>query len=283
MNLPMQVDLKDKVAVVTGGGGVLCSEMAKALAASGAKVVVMSRRVEPLETVVNAIKEDGGEAMAVSCDVTSYESLKTANETITAAYGPCDILVNGAGGNHPKGTAGIERLTPDLLQNSELTSFFDFDPEGIKFVFNLNLIGTVLATQVFSKSMAERQSGTIINISSMSAELPLTKVMSYSAAKSAVNSFTQWLAVHLSGVGVRVNALSPGFFLTEQNHALLKNPDGSDTARGGLIVNNTPMRRYGEPEELLGTLLWLASDKTSGFVTGAIIPVDGGFSAFSGV
>lgn len=283
--LPLTVDLNETVSIVTGGGGVLCSEMAKALAACGSKVVVMSRRIEPLQEVVEEIEKAGGTAMAVSCDVTDLDSLRQANDKVKDAYGPCDILVNGAGGNHPKGTASIEQLTQAALKNRQAgqSSFFELDPEGIRFVFDVNLLGTVLATQIFARDMAESGGGTVINISSMSSYTPLTKVMSYSAAKAAVNSFTQWLAVHLAGTGVRVNAIAPGFFLTEQNHDLLKNPDGSDTDRGGLIMSNTPMKRYGEPDELLGALLWLSSPAASGFVTGAVIPIDGGFAAFSGV
>jgi NAD(P)-dependent dehydrogenase (short-subunit alcohol dehydrogenase family) len=283
--VPFNVDLNDKVAVVTGGGGVLCSEMARALGECGAKVAVLSRRIEPIEAVAEQIRAAGGTAMAVSCDVTNAESLAAANDTITAEFGPCDILINGAGGNHPGGTAAITHLTTELLAESgpDNRSFFDLDPDALDFVFKVNFNGTLMATQAFSRSMAERGGGTVINISSMTAFTPLTKVAAYSAAKAAVNSFTEWLAVHLAGTGVRVNAIAPGFFLTEQNRTLLTNEDGSFTARAQTIINNTPAGRFGKPEELTGALLWLVSEEASGFVTGVVVPVDGGFNAFSGV
>lgn len=285
--LPFTIDLTGKVAVVTGGSGVLCSEMAAALAACGARVALLSRTLESTEAVAAAIRAAGHEALPFSADVTDRASLEAARDAILATYGPADILINGAGGNSPKATAQHERMQKADLEpaapDAAPRSFFDLDPAGIEFVFDVNYHGTVLATQVFARDMVAKGGGTVINISSMSAFAPLTKVMSYSSAKAAVNNLTQWLAVHLADMNVRVNAIAPGFFLTRQNEKLLQNPDGSPTARGGLIVSQTPMKRYGRPEELTGALLWLCSEAASGFVTGAIIPVDGGFAAFSGV
>lgn len=279
--LPFKIDLSNEIAVVTGGSGVLCSEMAKALGACGAKVAVMSRRQEAVDAIAAEIQAADGSAMGVSCDVTNLASIQAACQTVENIWGPCTILVNGAGGNHPKGTAGLEQPTADQIRDQVDQTFFGMQPEGLDFVFNLNYHGTVLACQVFGRGMVEAGRGTIINISSMSADRPLTKVMSYSNAKAAIDSFTQWLATHLAATGVRVNAISPGFFKTEQNRSLLENDDGSDTPRAAKIRAHTPIGRFGEPEELLGTLLWLVSDKASGFVTGTVIPVDGGFRACS--
>ncbi len=279
----MNNDFKNKVVVITGGGGVLCSTMAKALASVGAKVAILDLKVENADKVANEIKQAGGEAMGVAVNVLEIESLNAAHDKVLATYGPCDILINGAGGNHPKGTTSKNHLFPeDLAGNSDLKTFFDLDPEGIKFVFELNFIGTLLPTQVFAKGMVGRAGATIINISSMNAFRPLTKIPAYSGAKAAISNFTQWLAVHFSKVGIRVNALAPGFFLTEQNRTLLTTTDGSLTERGNTIISHTPMGRFGTPDDLTGTLLWLCSD-ASAFVTGVVVPVDGGFSAFSGV
>ena len=224
-------------------------------------------------------------ARAFACNVLEKASIETAHEQIKAALGSVDILINGAGGNHPKGTTSKEFVTTeDLTQKKDgVTTFYDLTVDGIQFVFNLNFLGTFLPTQVFSKDMVLKKHGNIINISSMNAFKPLTKIPAYSAAKAGVSNFTQWLAVHFSKVGVRVNAIAPGFFLTDQNRSLLTQPDGSLTARGNTIVSHTPQSGFGKPEDLLGTLLWLLSDEGSGFVTGQIIAVDGGFSAFSGV
>ncbi len=278
-------DIKGKVAVVTGGGGILCGCMAKALAEAGVKVAVLDLRLESAQAVADAIVKAGGESAGFACNVLARESLEAACQAVSDRFGPCDILINGAGGNHPKGTTSREYLKPEEMLNETagLTTFFDLDPEGIRFVFDLNFIGTLLPTQVFARDMAARGKGVIINISSMNAFRPLTKIPAYSAAKAGVSNFTQWLAVHMAKVGVRVNAIAPGFFLTDQNRALLTNSDGSMTARGTTIINHTPMERYGKPEDLTGALLWLVSDSAAGFVTGTVIPVDGGFSAFSGV
>jgi NAD(P)-dependent dehydrogenase (short-subunit alcohol dehydrogenase family) len=285
MQLPFRIDLTGKVAVVTGGSGVLCRRMAMALAECGAGVAVLGRRLDAVEAVAAEIRTAGGKALAVSCDVLNRAGLTAANATIEKELGAVDILVNGAGGNHPKGTTTRDYLFPEDLTNPQegKLTFFELEPEGLQYVLNLNLIGTVLPTQVFGRSMAKRAHGVVINISSMAAFTPLTRISAYSSAKAAVNNFTQWLAVHLSRVGVRVNAIAPGFFLTEQNRNLLTTPDGSPTPRANTIVAHTPMGRFGRPDELLGTLLWLVSDEASGFVTGTVIPVDGGFSAFSGV
>ncbi|HAR65769.1 MAG TPA: D-mannonate oxidoreductase [Lentisphaeria bacterium] len=278
----MERNLENEVAVVTGGGGVLCSVMARELAARGAKVVVMSRKQENADAAADAIREVSDDVLAIAADVLDRDSLLDANEKTREAFGPCTLLVNGAGGNHPDGNTAMEFLQQEDLTNGTRT-FFDLGCEGFSFVFDTNMIGVVQATQVFARDMAATGHGSVINVSSMSAFSPLTKVAAYSAAKAAVNNFTQWLAVHLSGTGVRVNAIAPGFFLTRQNKDLLTNPDGSYTARGGKVISQTPMGRYGKPEELLGTLVWLADQTQSGFVTGVVVPVDGGFNAYSGV
>lgn len=285
MSEGIKVDLSGKVAAVTGGGGVLCGGMAKTLAKHGAKVAVLDLRAEAAEKVAAEITAAGGSAIGVACNVLEKESIVAAEAAVQEQLGPVDILVNGAGGNHPKGTTSKEFLTPEDLAagNPELTTFYDLDPEGIQFVFNLNFIGTLLPTQGFTRGMAERGSGTVINISSMNAFTPLTKIPAYSGAKAAVSNFTQWLAVHMSKVGIRVNAIAPGFFLTDQNRSLLTNQDGSLTERGNTIISHTPMGRFGDPEDLMGALLWLVSDQASGFVTGTVVAVDGGFAAFSGV
>ena len=285
MTIPFKIDLKDKTILVTGGGGILCSCMARALADCGANVVVADLREDAATGLAAEIREAGGTALGVACNVLERDSLEAARDTVETEFGAVDILINGAGGNHPKGTTSMEVLTKDVLAQARdgQVSFYDLDPAGVQFVFNLNFIGTLLPSQVFTRGMAERGSGVVINISSMAAFAPLTKVPAYSAAKAAVSNFTQWLAVHMSKVGIRVNAIAPGFFLTDQNRSLLTNEDGSATPRGGLIISQTPMERYGTPEELIGTLLWLVSDEAAGFVTGIVVPVDGGFAAFSGV
>ena len=285
MTIPFKVDLAGRTAVVTGGGGVLCGCMAKALAECGAAVAVVDLRLEAAEAVAPEIEKSGGRAIGVACNVLDKESLAEANALITAELGPADILINGAGGNHPKGTTSKAYLHPEDIKKAEkdVVTFFDLDPEGIKFVFDLNFIGTLLPTQIFTHHMAEQGRGVVINISSMNAFTPLTKIPAYSGAKAAVSNFTQWLAVHLSKVGIRVNAIAPGFFLTDQNRALLTAADGSMTPRGQTILSHTPAGKFGQPEDLLGALLWLVSDEAAGFVTGTVIPVDGGFNAFSGV
>ena len=282
MNLPFKIDLSGKVAVVTGGAGVLCSEFAKALALCGARVAILGRTLSKAEAIVSEIAAMGGEAIAVSVDVTNGDSVKAAHAEVLERLGPCDILINGAGGNNPRATTDKEYFEMGDI-DAETKSFFDLDDESIEYVFNLNFIGTLLPTQAFAKDMVGREGCTILNVSSMNAYTPLTKIPAYSGAKAAISNFTQWLAVHFSKVGIRVNAIAPGFFSTEQNKKLLWNEDGSPTARTGKILGATPMDRFGKPEELLGALLFLVDEKAASFVTGIVIPVDGGFSAYSGV
>ena len=285
MKVPLNIDLKGKVAVVTGGGGILCSHFSIALATCGAKVAVLDLRKEAAEKVAKTIFKNGGIAIAVEANVLQLESLQKAEQKISEKFGPIDILINGAGGNSPKGTTTNEFLLKEDIENKKegLITFFDLDPEGIKFVFDLNFLGTLLPTQVFSRKMINREGAIIINMSSMNAFTPLTKIPAYSGAKAAVSNFTQWLSVHMSKIGIRVNAIAPGFFLTEQNRSLLINEDGSFTNRAQKILSQTPMERFGTPEDLIGTLLWLVDENASGFVNGIIVPVDGGFSAYSGV
>lgn len=277
--------LKGRVAVVTGGGGVLCSGFAKDLAASGVKVAVLDIRKESAQTVADEITAAGGESIGIACDVLSAESLEQARQTVNETFGACDILLNGAGGNSPLGTTTKETLKPeDLQQKAEgVKTFFDLDPKGIEFVFNLNFLGTLLTTQAFAKDMVGRENACIVNVSSMNAYRPLTKIPAYSAAKAAVSNFTQFMAVHFADVGIRVNAIAPGFFSTNQNKTLLYNEDGSLTPRSEKILSHTPLRRFGVPNDLTGTLLYLCDEEYAGFVTGIIVPVDGGFSAYSGV
>ena len=281
----MEVDFNGKAAVVTGGGGILCSVMAKSLAEAGAKVAILDLREEAAKKVADEIVKAGGKAIGVAANVLDIENLKKAEAVVRAELGACDILVNGAGGNNPKGTTSKEYLMPeDLAKKAEgVTTFFDLDPAGVGFVFNLNFLGTLLTTQVFAREMAAKGAGSIINISSMNAFTPLTKIPAYSGAKAAISNFTQWLAVHFSKVNIRVNAIAPGFFLTEQNRTLLTNPDGSLTARGNTILSHTPMGRFGTPDDLTGALLFLVDDSASSFINGVVLPVDGAFSAFSGV
>ena len=278
-------NLKNKVIVITGGGGVLCSAFAKDLAAQGAKIAVLDLREEAAQLVVDEIKAAGGTAIAVGCNVLEAESLEAAKAKVNAELGTCDILINGAGGNSPLGTTTKESLELcDIAEKAEgVKTFFDLDAKGIEFVFNLNFLGTLLTTQCFAKEMVGKQGASILNVSSMNSYRPLTKIPAYSAAKAAISNFTQWMAVHFADVGIRVNALAPGFFSTNQNKALLFNEDGSLTARSNKIITHTPLRRFGTPEDLTGALLFLCDDEYSSFVTGVILPVDGGFSAYSGV
>ena len=273
-----------KTIVVTGAGGVLCSTLAEALAKEGHRIALLDLNKEAAVAAAEVINKAGGTAIGVEANVLEKEALVAAKKEVNAAFGKCDILLNGAGGNHPLGTTSNPFLeAKDLLDKTEgFKTFFDLDPKGIQFVFNLNFIGTLLPTQVFAEDMVGREGCSILNVSSMNAFTPLTKIPAYSGAKAAVSNFTQWLAVHFSKVGIRVNALAPGFFLTEQNRTLLTNTDGSLTPRGNQIIEQTPMGKFGEPEDLVGTTLWLCSEGAS-FVTGVVVPIDGGFSAYSGV
>ncbi len=285
MAVPFKIDLSGKVAVVTGGGGILCSVMSEAIAECGAKVAILDLRKDAADKVADRINAAGGKAIGIACNVLDKASIEAAAAEVEAKLGKIDILLNGAGGNNPKGTTDNETMTMDDVKNADpnVKTFFNLDPKGIEFVFNLNFLGSLLPTQVFAKSMAERGKGVIVNISSMNAFKPLTKIPAYSAAKAAVSNFTQWLAVHMAPMGIRVNAIAPGFFLTDQNRSLLTKPDGSLTPRSHKILNHTPMNKFGEPSDLIGALLWLLSDAGAGFVTGTVIPIDGGFSAYSGV
>jgi len=265
--------IRGKVAAVTGGAGVLCSAMCRALAAAGAKVVVLDLAAGPARDLAAEIAAAGGEALGVECNVLERESVEAAAQAVVAKLGRLDILVNGAGGNKPQATTNAEQ------------PFFDLPAEALRWVFDLNLMGTILPCQVFGKKMAEQKEGVILNISSMNAFRPLTRIAAYSAAKAGVSNFTQWLAVHMAqeySPAIRVNAIAPGFFVADQNRRLLLNEDGSLTPRGKSILDHTPLGRFGAPEDLLGALLWLVSPAAA-FVTGIVIPVDGGFSAFSGV
>lgn len=278
-------NLKGRVAVITGGGGVLCSGFAKDLASFGVKVAVLDLREDAAQKVVNEINADGGTALAVGCNVLEAESLENARQKINSTLGTCDILINGAGGNSPLGTTTKDTLEfSDLAEKAEgVKTFFDLDAKGIEFVFNLNFLGTLLTTQCFAKDMVGKEHACILNISSMNAYRPLTRIPAYSAAKAAVSNFTQFMAVHFADVGIRVNAIAPGFFSTNQNKTLLFNDDGSLTARSNKIISHTPLRRFGVPSDLTGALIFLCDEEYSGFITGVILPVDGGFSAYSGV
>jgi NAD(P)-dependent dehydrogenase (short-subunit alcohol dehydrogenase family) len=278
-------NLKGRVAVITGGGGVLCSGFAKDLASFGVKVAVLDLREDAAQKVVNEINADGGTALAVGCNVLEAESLENARQKINSTLGTCDILINGAGGNSPLGTTTKDTLEfSDLAEKAEgVKTFFDLDAKGIEFVFNLNFLGTLLTTQCFAKDMVGKEHACILNISSMNSYRPLTRIPAYSAAKAAVSNFTQFMAVHFADVGIRVNAIAPGFFSTNQNKTLLFNEDGSLTARSNKIISHTPLRRFGVPSDLTGALIFLCDEEYSGFITGVILPVDGGFSAYSGV
>lgn len=274
--------MKDKVIVITGAGGVLCSTIAKAYAKQGAKVALLDLKLESAQAVADEIIKEGGIAKAYAVNCLEKSTMEEARVKINSQLGKCDILVNGAGGNHPKGTTTSEYFDSADVDDETKISFFDLDEKGVDFVFKLNFLATFLTTQVFAKDMIGR-GGNIINISSMNAFRPLTKIPAYSGAKASVSNFTQWLAVHFAGEGIRVNAIAPGFFVTNQNRALLFDDKGNPTARTQKILAGTPMKRFGEAEELIGTMMWLSDDGASGFVTGVVIPIDGGFSAYSGV
>ncbi len=275
--------MEQKVIVITGAGGVLCSGFAKVLAKEGHKVALLDLNLEAAEKFAEEIRSEGGIAKAYGCNVLKKESMEEAHQAILADFGKCDILINGAGGNNPRGTADHETYEPGDETRDDIKTFFNLDPDGIGFVFNLNFLGTLLPTQVFVPDMIGKEGCSILNISSMNAFRPLTKIPAYSGAKAAISNFTQWLAVHFAPAGIRVNAIAPGFFVTNQNRALLFNDDGTPTARTNKILNATPMKRFGEAEELNGALNFLLDSEKAGFITGVVLPVDGGFSAYSGV
>lgn len=282
MKLPINVDLSGKVAVITGAGGVLCGQMAELIAACGAKVALLNRSVDKAQVYADRIIADGGVAKVYKCNVLDKENCIEVAEAVKRDFGACDILINGAGGNHPAATTDKEYFNIEDLKDDTKT-FFDLDGAGVEQVFTLNFIGTLLPTQVFAAQMIGKDGCSIINISSMNAYKPLTKIPAYSGAKAATSNFTQWLAVHFSKVGIRCNGIAPGFFVSAQNEKLLFNEDGTPTDRTKKILNATPMGRFGRSEELNGTLLYLLSEDASSFVTGVVIPIDGGFLAYSGV
>ncbi len=282
MGLAFGTDLTGKVAVVTGAGGVLCGMFAKTLAEAGAKVAVLDLNEEAAQAVAGEITAAGGQAKAYKANVLEKDSLEEVHSKVLSDLGPCDILVNGAGGNNPRATTTKEYFELGDIE-ADTVSFFDLDQKGVEFVFNLNFIGTLLPSQIFAQDMIGREGCNILNVSSMNAFTPLTKIPAYSGAKAAISNFTQWLAVHFSKAGIRVNALAPGFFVTKQNQKLLFNEDGSATPRTAKILAATPMGRFGEAEELNGALLFLLNNEAAGFITGVVLPVDGGFSSYSGV
>ena len=276
MKLPYQIDLSDKVVVVTGGGGILMAEFGRALAQCGAKVALLDINEKAAQEVAESIGEN---AIGIGTNCLVKESILAARDVIHEKWGKVNFLINGAGGNNPRASSDNEYMTPDT---EGCKTFFDLEESGLKFVFDLNITSAFLVTQVFAEDMIQT-GGNIINISSMNAFRPLTKIPAYSAAKAGISNFTQWLAVHFAPCNIRVNGIAPGFFVTNQNRALLFNEDGTPTARTGKILAGTPQKKFGEVSDLIGTLLWLASDEASGFVTGVIVPVDGGFNAYSGV
>ena len=279
----IDTDLTGKVAVVTGAGGVLCSAFAKDLARAGAKVALLDLNQEAAQKFADEINAEGGVAKAYACNVLDKDICYAVADQVEADLGKCDILINGAGGNNPRATTDKEYYEEGDM-DADTKSFFDLDKSGVEFVFHLNVIGTLLPTQAFARQMVGREGCNILNISSMNAYTPLTKIPAYSGAKAAISNFTQWLAVHFSKVGIRVNAIAPGFFSTQQNAKLLYNEDGTPTARTGKIRAATPMGRFGDTEkELSGAVLFLLNNEAASFITGVCIPIDGGFSAYSGV
>jgi NAD(P)-dependent dehydrogenase (short-subunit alcohol dehydrogenase family) len=280
MNLPLNIDYSGKVVVITGAGGLICGAMARAFAQSGAKVAALDLNEEAVKKLAEELKAEGFICEGYKANVLEPASLEEVHQAVLADLGPCDILVNGAGGNNPRATTDNE-YHHEAKEGGK--SFFDLDASGVDFVFKLNFQGTLLPTQAFAKDMAEKKGGCILNISSMNAYTPLTKIPAYSAAKAGISNFTQWLATHFAGTGIRCNAIAPGFLVSAQNKALLFNEDGTPTPRTGKILAATPMGRFGKPEELLGTLRWLIDPEAASFVTGIVVPVDGGFSAYSGV
>ena len=280
INLPLKVDYKDKVVVITGAGGLICGAMVRAFCQCGAKVAALDLTEEKVKNLANELKQEGFICEGYQANVLDVDALKAVHEKVVKDLGKCDILINGAGGNNPKATTDNE-YQHEAKEGGK--SFFDLEPNGVDFVFKLNFQGTLLPTQVFAKDMVEKGKGAILNISSMNAYTPLTKIPAYSAAKAGISNFTEWLATHFAKSGIRCNAIAPGFLVSAQNRALLFNEDGTPTARTQKILNGTPTNRFVETEELLGATLFLCDDKSASAITGVVLPIDAGFSAYSGV
>jgi NAD(P)-dependent dehydrogenase (short-subunit alcohol dehydrogenase family) len=280
LNLPLNIDYTGKVVVITGAGGLICSAMARAFAQSGAKVAALDLNEEAVKALADELCAEGFICKGYKANVLDGELLEAVHQAVMADLGPCDILVNGAGGNNPRATTDNE-YQHEAKEGGK--SFFDLNAEGVDFVFKLNFQGTLIPTQIFAKDMVEKKAGCILNISSMNAYTPLTKIPAYSAAKAGISNFTQWLATHFAGTGIRCNAIAPGFLVSTQNYKLLFNEDGTPTARSGKILGGTPMNRYLDASELLGATLFLCDDRAASAITGIVLPIDGGFSAYSGV
>ena len=280
INLPMNIDFTGKVVVVTGAGGLICGTMARAFAQLGAKVAALDLNEEAVKKLADELKAEGFICEGYKSNVLDAANLEEVHQAVLADLGPCDILVNGAGGNNPRATTDNEYQHEAKEGNK---TFFDLQPDGVDFVFKLNFQGTLLPTQAFAKDMVAKKSGCILNISSMNAYTPLTKIPAYSAAKAGISNFTQWLATHFAGTGIRCNAIAPGFLVSAQNKALLFNEDGTPTARSAKILNGTPMNRFVDSEELLGGTLFLCDEKAASAITGVVLPIDCGFAAYSGV
>lgn len=280
INLPLNIDFTDQVVVITGAGGIICGTMARAFAQAGAKVAALDLNEEAVKELAEQLTKEGFVCKGYKANVLEPEAMKEVHALVKADLGPCDILINGAGGNHPRATTDNE-YHHEAQPGGK--SFFDLDPNGVDFVFKLNFQGTLLPTQAFAMDMAEKKRGCILNISSMNAYVPLTKIPAYSGAKAAISNFTQWLATHFAGSGIRCNAIAPGFLVTHQNRALLFNEDGTPTARSAKILEGTPTHRFVDSEELLGAAFFLCDEKSASAITGVVLPVDAGFSAYSGV
>ena len=280
INMPLNIDYTGKVVVVTGAGGALCGTMARAFAQAGAKVAALDLNEEAVKKLAEELKAEGFICEGYKANVLDPEALEAVHAQVLANLGPCDVLVNGAGGNNPRATTDNE-YQHEAWEGCK--SFFDLEPSGVDFVFKLNFQGTLLPTQTFAKDMVAAGKGAILNISSMNAYIPLTKIPAYSAAKAGISNFTQWLATHFAGTGIRCNAIAPGFLVSAQNRALLFNEDGTPTARSAKILNGTPMKRFVDSEELLGGVLFLCDDKAASAISGVVLPIDAGFAAYSGV
>ena len=280
LNLPLNIDYTGKVVVITGAGGLICSAMARAFAQSGAKVAALDLNEEAVKALADELCAEGFICKGYKADVLDPAALAAVHDAVVADLGPCDILINGAGGNNPRATTDNE-YQHEAKEGGK--SFFDLSPDGVDFVFKLNFQGTLLPTQAFAKDMVDKGAGCILNISSMNAYTPLTKIPAYSAAKAGISNFTQWLATHFAGTGIRCNAIAPGFLVSAQNYKLLFNEDGTPTARSGKILNGTPTHRYLDASELLGATLFLCDDRAASAITGVVLPIDGGFAAYSGV